>query len=259
MTGPKLPSDRRQRIRQAFSAAADTYEAQAQAQARAAAQLAARLPPLPPGARVLEVGCGTGLLTRHLLAALPSDGRLLATDLSAEMIATAGAAIIDPRLALAVMDAEAPDLPEHGFDLIATSLAAQWFADLPAALGGLTRLLAPGGTLMVGTLGAATFREWRAAHAAQGEVSGVPDYPDAANLAAMLPGADVARERFTLDYPDARAFLRSLAAIGAVTPRPGHAPLPPGRLRRIMARLGAPCAITWDILILSYHKGGINA
>ncbi len=249
-----MVTSRKRAIARSFSRAATTYAAAAQAQERAAERLAGRLPPLPAAARVLELGCGTGLLTRHLLALMPPSATLLATDLSPGMIAAASAAISDPRLSFAVMDAEAPDDFADGFDLIASSLAAQWFADLPATLAGLVRRLNPGGMLALATLGDGTFAEWRAAHAAHGVECGVPLYPDTAGLAACLPGCRAEAAPFTIAYPDARAFLATLAAIGAATPRPGHRPLPPGTLRRIMAAMGRPCAITWDVLTLTFVK-----
>jgi len=244
-----MVADRKDIIANAFTKAAARYESAAQAQETVAGRLAAALPPLAEGTRVLEVGCGTGLLTRHLLARLPASATLLASDLSPGMIAAASAALADPRLSFAVMDAEAPETA-GSFDLIASSLAAQWFTDLPATLAGLVDLLRPGGTLLLATLGADTFAEWRAAHIALDVESGVPDYPSAGTLAAMLPGARVESWPFTLPYPDARAFLASLAAIGATTPRPGHRPLPAGTLRRVMTSLGRPCAMTWDVLLL---------
>ncbi len=246
--------ERKTRIEAAFSAAAAGYEAQAQAQVQTADLVVSKLPELPPAAKVLELGCGTGLLTRRLLTRLSDEAQLLATDLSPAMIQQTRESTTDPRLSLAVMDAEHPKGLERGFDLITSSLAAQWFTNLPATLAGLAGLLAPGGHLLIATLGARTFMEWRAAHAAQGLASGVPDYPDAAELAAMLPGANACSEPFTLAYDNARTFLRALESIGAHTPRPGHKPLSAGKLRTIMTALGSPCPITWDILILSFTK-----
>ena len=50
-----------------------------------AKDMAARLP--ANAKRVLEVAAGTGRVTRHLLAALPPDGQLVATDLNGESTA----------------------------------------------------------------------------------------------------------------------------------------------------------------------------
>ena len=247
-------SARKQRINAAFSAAAAAYDAHAEVQRRTSALLADRLPPLPVRPRVLELGCGTGLLTRLLLDRLGPDAFMVASDLSSAMIAQAQTTLSDPRLRFAVMDAEAPAMEPASIDLVVSSLAAQWFADLPGTLDRLVSLLRPGGRMLIATLGRATFAQWRAAHAALGLDPGIGDYPDADTLAAMVAGAAVESVPFTVTYADARTFLGGLEAIGAATPKPGHRPLPAGTLRRIMARLGAPCAITWDILILSVTK-----
>ncbi|MGE5506663.1 MAG: methyltransferase domain-containing protein [Actinomycetota bacterium] len=241
---------RKRRIAAAFSAAAGTYETAAEAQARAADELARLVAaePLPPHPRVLELGCGTGLLTRRLLAAV-SGGSLLASDVSPAMVEAARQGLDDPRLRFAVVDAEAPGLAERSFDLVVSGFAAQWFTDLAGTLAGLARLVAPGGRLMLSMPGSGSFAEWRRAAGAD---CGIPGYPDAAAVAAMLPGLRVVARPFTVTYADARAFLATLKAIGAGTPAAGHRPLPPGRLRRIMAGLGAPCAITYDVLYLSW-------
>lgn len=241
---------RKKAIAGAFSAAAATYESAARAQVWAAERLVERLDTLAAPVSVLELGCGTGLLTRRLDAALPTGSRIFATDLSPAMIAAARTLL--PNVSFAVMDAEAPHVAGP-FDLIVSSLAAQWFADLPTALARLSALLAPGGRLLLATLGSGTFAQWKDAHRALGLESGVPDYPETQALAAWLPGARVESATLTLDYSDGRDFLKSLEALGAQTPRLGHRPLPPGQLRRIIRAMGKPCDVTWDILLLDYR------
>ncbi|CUW40631.1 putative methltransferase, enzyme of biotin synthesis [Magnetospirillum sp. XM-1] len=241
---------RKKAIAGAFSAAAATYESAARAQVWAADALVERLGGLSAPVSVLELGCGTGLLTRRLAAALPAGSRILATDLSPAMVEAAATRL--PEVSFAVMDAEAPHVTGP-FDMIVSSLAAQWFADLPATLARLAALLTPGGRLLLVTLGAGTFAQWKDAHRALGLDSGVPDYPEAQALAAMLAGAQVESQPLTLDYADGRDFLKSLEALGAQTPKPGHRPLPPGQLRRIIKAMGKPCTVTWDILLLDYR------
>ena len=59
-------------VRQRFCAASASYDAAAQAQRQIAERLwalaAARI---APGATILEIGAGTGLLTQHILSAQP--------------------------------------------------------------------------------------------------------------------------------------------------------------------------------------------
>ena len=46
---------------------------------------------IPAGGRALEIACGTGVMTRHLSAALPDGATLVATDLSPTMVDAARA------------------------------------------------------------------------------------------------------------------------------------------------------------------------
>ena len=238
--------NRKDQVAAAFSAAADTYEAAARAQAASADRLAAIAAtlPRPPHPRVLEFGCGTGLLTRRLHPLI--DGDWLVTDLSPAMVAAAARAVPGPLFQM--MDAEYPVDDGAGVDLIVSNLAAQWFADLGAAADRLRRLLRPGGRLLFSTLGTESFRQWQAAHQALGLSCGVPVFPAAADLAGRLPPACIEEQRFTLNYADGRAFAAELKRIGAGTPIPGHRPLSVGDMRRVLGRLGSPAPMTYHVL-----------
>lgn len=234
-----MSGERTQRIRDAFSGAARGYDEHAGVQRIVAATLAdlARGQPLPARPRILEIGCGTGLLTRRLRVLFP-DAELIATDLSPEMVARAAA---DPSLAarFEVMDGEAPGFQGPWFDCIASSLAFQWFADLPTALARLHGLLRPGGCLMFATMAQRSFREWRAAHEAEGMRAGTPDYPSVETLRAMLGAhadAFLFEEEYVQDFGGARGLHRHLKGIGATVPAEGRAPLSPAVLRRVMRR-----------------------
>jgi malonyl-CoA O-methyltransferase len=207
--------------------------------ARGLAETIAALP-LPPAARVLEIGCGTGALAEMMLER--AEGRALrwmATDIAPAMVERARLRLAGHEgLSFGVMDGERPDLAGP-FDLICSSLALQWFGDLEAGIGRLRALLAPGGWLAFTTLAAGSFAEWRAAH---GDVpAGLHAYPDAEALAAM--GLEVRIRHHLVPHASARDFLRSFKDIGAGAPRPGHRPLSPADLRRVMAAFEAGGAV----------------
>lgn len=241
------PADKRA-IAGRFAAAADHYDAAADVQARIAQAMADRLcaMDLGVGARVLEIGCGTGLLTAAGLHRLPTP-QWLATDIAPRMVAACRRRLgTDPRLSLAVMDGEAPAVAP-GFDLVCSTLALQWFPDAGAALAAWMGLLRPGGMLCVATLGNGTFTQWRQMLATAGASDLGPAYPDAETLSRWLgPTGQVERQDFVQSHTSARHFLGALRGIGADY---GGRRLPVPVLRRAMRALDAagPVQARYDV------------
>lgn len=234
-------SKRSAEIAARFGARAGSYERHADLQIAVAAHLAALLPDFDQP-HVLELGCGTGLLSRHLVARYPT-GNIVLTDAAPDMIAECRrnlAHVRGPRLSYEVMDAdEAGD--RDGLDLIVSSMALHWLSDPAATLTHLRSLLAPGGMLLYATLGPDCFAEWRAILNAESLPSGIADIQ-------ALPGV-VEEEHLTPDN-DSLSFLRRMKAVGGLTPKEGYAPLPPGALRRAVRatnlRFGG--RVTWHIV-----------
>jgi ubiquinone/menaquinone biosynthesis C-methylase UbiE len=115
------------------------------------ATLAAGLAELGVGAdeTVLDVGCGTGNLTRALLRALSPAGRVEAVDLSPGMIAEARRKIGDPRVAWHVADVASLPIPDASCDrAICLCLWPHVERRETAALE-LRRVLKPGGALHI--------------------------------------------------------------------------------------------------------------
>jgi len=113
-----------------------------------AQDLVARLRP-SPRMRVLEVACGTGIVTAKLCARLPADGRLVATDLNQAMLDHGKSALpADPRLEWRVADAGQLPFPDAAFDAWLCQFGVMFFPDKLAALREARRVLAPGGRLL---------------------------------------------------------------------------------------------------------------
>jgi len=108
--------------------------------------------PLSPGARILDAGCGTGLLTLALLRVLERPARITAVDLSLSSLRMARRAVrkADTRRPHQVCFAQANVLalpfPDHSFELVMTSGVLE-YVPLREGMGELARVLAPGGYL----------------------------------------------------------------------------------------------------------------
>jgi len=105
---------------------------------------------LPPGSRVLDVGCGIGGSARIL--ARDYGFEVLGISISPAQIARAQAltpADLAPRCRFAVMDALALQLPDRGFDAVWSVEAGPHMPDKQRYADELLRVLRPGGLLAV--------------------------------------------------------------------------------------------------------------
>lgn len=243
-------STRKTRIVRAFDSAED-YEAHARVQSTVADRLAARILALDidMSSPALEIGCGTGFLTRALLDRWP-ELHLTASDIAPAMVERARRLLGGrANIRFDVVDGEDPAVPPDSFGLIVSSLAFQWFEKPVESIGGLITTLRPGGWLAFSTLVAGTFREWTEAQRQAGLDVLTPDYPESSLFKEIAAGCGVDINRYTLSqrHLDGVAFLRSLKAIGAGT-RWSTAPSRPSALRRAIALFGEQGAtISYEI------------
>ena len=240
LNSPTL-SRRSAEIAARFGARAGSYELHAGLQ-RAVADKLARFLPALDRPRVLELGCGTGLFSRHLVARYP-NGSFVLTDVAPAMIAECRrnlAPSATQHVSFEVMDAG--EAGGHaGLDLIVSSMTLHWLADPLASLERLRQFLAPGGVMLYATLGVDSFAEWRTVLASEGLASGLADI-------SPLPGM-LEEERLSPDA-DTLSFLRRMKAVGGLTPKEGYAPLSPGALRRVISATDKKFGgrITWHIV-----------
>ncbi len=245
-----------------FSAAAATYDGWAVVQAPAAQKLVDSLPAGFAPRTVLDVGCGTGSLTRRLTDRFPGT-RIAGVDLAPAMVDTCRAAW--PRHYFLCGDAEDFDAEGNAFDLVASSFAFQWFADKKGTLARFSLALVPGGILALAVPVAGTLYELSEAHeAALGRPLAALDYPPAADYVAWAETAglavvDAPVRPMIVHYPDALAALKSFKGIGAVF-KGGAKPLTPREVNRLTRTYderfrgehGVP--VTYQVLTLIAHS-----
>lgn len=105
----------------------------------------------PPGAEVLEAGCGTGCQTIHLSASNPQT-RFTCVDVSPASLALAQAALASRGLTNALLrQGDILRLPDEAprYDHVFVCFVLEHLPDPAAALDALRRVLKPGGSLTV--------------------------------------------------------------------------------------------------------------
>jgi SAM-dependent methyltransferase len=100
---------------------------------------------LAPGMRVLEVGCGTGLITGWLIECVGAN-QVVSIDFSPEMLAKAKAKGLGADFRQLDICQQTPDQGE--FDLALCFQSFPHFRDKPAAMAHLARSLKPQGRLV---------------------------------------------------------------------------------------------------------------
>lgn len=113
---------------------------------RFGSDLARRLPQRPPG-DVLEIACGTGIVTRQLRARLDPSLRLVATDLSKAMLEYARSKI-DGAIEWRPADAGALPFGDREFGAVVCAFGIMFVPDKGLALREARRVLREGGQLL---------------------------------------------------------------------------------------------------------------
>ncbi len=117
-------------------------------------ELAVRLSRVKDGEKVLDIGCGTGLLTLTFLR--KSDCRVTGIDASAEMLSyfekkIAGLSL-GGRVQCAVADAAALKFKDESFDVVASTVAMHHIRDKEPVIKKIFSMLKPRGRFVLGEM-----------------------------------------------------------------------------------------------------------
>ncbi len=190
---------------------------------------------------ILEIGCGTGLLTQLLIKKYPNS-KLHITDISDNMINCARDKVGSAEnITWSIMDGEAPKTDQK-YDLIVANMVVQWFEDIEGGINGLRSLLKPNGKIFYTLPSSENFKEWRS-------VLSELDLP--VGLLSIPSSLDIYnKEEIKEDYGTTLDFLRSMKKIGAHTSYGDYNALSPSDLLRAcrIADQRYKGVMTWQIL-----------
>lgn len=172
--------------------------------------------------RILELGCGTGQLTRELAAKYP-EARITAYDIAPEMISHARDRQNEVDFVVCDAEVELEKLERLGerFDLVISNATVQWFEDPVASMCRCRGLLNKGGILAWTTFGDQNFSELRASleaayrNASLSPREHVQAHPSLQCWKAAFPDAEISEILPVLDYMVLKDFLKSIKRAGA--------------------------------------------
>tara|TARA_R100001143_G_scaffold63596_1_gene73245 strand:- start:26594 stop:27412 length:819 start_codon:yes stop_codon:yes gene_type:complete len=133
--------------RYGWDKAAEYYEHSWKEQLRPAQDKLMKMMDLKPGETVLETACGTGLVTERITGKVGKYGRVVATDLSEEMIKLAKQRLNSGNGSVEFkrMDAEKLDMYEESYDSVICALGLMYVPDPVQSLKEMHRVLKPDG------------------------------------------------------------------------------------------------------------------
>lgn len=157
------PQLQRRIQRYGWDRAVEHYEASWSAQLAPAQERLIAMAALQPGERVLDVACGTGLVTFRAASLVGPSGRVVATDISQKMVdhtAREAEKRGQSHVEAVRMGAEALDFPDASFDAVLCALGLMYVPDAALALREMRRVLAPGGRAVAAVWGARSRCGW---------------------------------------------------------------------------------------------------
>jgi SAM-dependent methyltransferase len=148
-SGPPPAADLAREVPQAFEEAAPGYDTGGVAFFAPVAARLVELAALPPGARVLDAGCGAGAVLLPAAAAVGPAGQVTGIDLAEGMLSRAAAEAGRRGLSWVSVqqaDAGAPPFPAGSFDAVLASNLLAFLPEPPRAARHYLDLLADGGS-----------------------------------------------------------------------------------------------------------------
>ncbi len=136
-------------VRDFFNQRAATWDHESAVQRKAVSERIVRGLGIRPGSRVLDAGCGTGLIIPWLLEAVGREGHVTALDIAERMLAIAREKHGSPNLEFIHADIADTPFLDGSFDEVVCHNCFPHVADKRGAAEEMFRILKPGGRVTV--------------------------------------------------------------------------------------------------------------
>jgi ubiquinone/menaquinone biosynthesis C-methylase UbiE len=207
------------------------------------------------GERVLDVACGSGIVTSQLPPLVGGTGKVVGLDINPAMLAIAGAQPPPegPQIQWLQGNAMAMDLPASAFDLVICQQGLQFLPDRAAGASEMRRVLVSGGRAVVScwqsldeqTFFATLMRSVARHLGVTEQQAALPfSFGDATALRDLLANAGFTRvemHRHVIDarFPQPETFIRMSAGAGAAVMPDVYANV---NMEKLVAAVTADCA-----------------
>jgi ubiquinone/menaquinone biosynthesis C-methylase UbiE len=252
-----------------YDTIASDYESKVVPKFRPIAERLAALAGPRPGDHVLELGAGTGGLSRLVLPRIEPGGHLVLLDISTGMLEVATRVLRDEgyqNATCVVHDLAALPFLDEQFDLVLCNLG--YFEESQRAVHEALRVLRRGGRLAIAIWGPLTTHdEWPILRAARRELGLSTQFvPPVGDVIKRLTRAGFTRlrrqhEHFTVTHQDVDAYVsyRESFPWRTIVATPASRSRYLARLRREAGRRASPdgrLAIRWSVTFLMARRGG---
>ena len=205
-------------VRLSFNKAALIYNGNAFLQNEIALRLSEKLNVISTDPKItIDLGAGTGLLTKNLLQKLPNS-KIISIDFAQQTLQSNSAKF------KVCADANQLPFPDKSIDLIASNLMMQWCTNLESLFNECRRVLKPGGLMLFSTFGPDTLKELKRSWSVVDSKPHVNTFTDMHDIGDQILQSGfnspvMEMETLTLTYDKAIDLMRDLKGIGAQTVR----------------------------------------
>ncbi len=208
------------KVRQSFASAAKSYDGLAALQRKVGLELLNDLSGISAHKCIVDIGCGTGFLTKELLKNL-SITNIIAVDIALSMVEHTKDKLAGyDNISYLCADAEFLPLQENSVEKIISNLALQWCTNLADVFDGFNNVLKQQGQLCFSTFGPTTLQELKQAWAVVDSYSHVNHFYSAEQILVFLRQAgfvdiQIQTKQYQSNYLTVMELMHELKGIGA--------------------------------------------